>query len=181
MRFTVLLLAMLAATAAHSHDKLDLTVDVTDWGGFPLPFIEQMFPVDDRAAAFQWADKPPAMGRELGNWWRYFNSEPFWYVVEVSEAQFRQMDAFLASIQRPLSARLARNSGCAELDGRFGFYLSGYSRYSGSFMRTSGNHLGNREQAHAFPYSLSENRFTPLINFSRSSVSAVENNFMKFS
>ena len=183
MRFTVLLLAMLAATAAHSHDKLDLTVDVTDWGGFPLPFIEQMFPVEDRAAAFQWADKPPAMGRELGNWWRYYTSEPLWLVVEVSEAQFRQMDAFLASIQRPLSARLARNSGCAELDGRFGFYLSGYSRYS--FLRTSGNHLWHREQAHAFPYSLSENRFTPLISFipdpnSSSPLYAWQENYMQF-
>ena len=126
MRFTALLLAMLAATAAHSHDAVDLPE-------LPIPEIDQLFPVDDMAAAFRWADRPLWTGTipwcHYGNWDGEIPPSR-WHVVALSEGQFRQVDALLAGIQQPQNTDSIRRHGrdiCEGLDGRFGVYLQGWS------------------------------------------------------
>ena len=153
MRFTALLLAC-AATAAHSHDAVDLPE-------LPIPAIDQLFPVDDMTAAFRWADREPLTGnwatssRPTLPWWTGAGNERRvqrggeleewdrghrgfccwvtpnrWHVVELSESQFEQVSEILAGIQQPQDNRESEfyNPPVCDQDERFGVYLLGRSR-----------------------------------------------------
>ena len=126
LRFTALLL-VLAATAAHSHSEIVLS----ELPELPIPEIDQLFPVDDMAAAFRWADRTPAIDAPLAS--------VRWYVVALSEGQFRQVDALLAGIQQPQKS-IPIGGFCDGLDGRFGVYLQGWgqSGVPGEYMETWG-------------------------------------------
>ena len=138
MRLTVLLLAcVLAVTAAHSHDAVDLPE-------LPIPEIDQLFPVDDMAAAFRWADRPPWTGwgfdddAAVVRWATEFFNSPLqprsdrWHIVALSEGSFRQVGELLAGIQQPLNNTVDisefDDDWCKGLDGRFGVYLQGWSQ-----------------------------------------------------
>ena len=124
--FALLLACVLAATAAHSHDAVDLPQ-------LPIPAIDQLFPVDSPAAAFRWADISPTRRPSS-------DSDVNTLVVALSEGQFRQVDALLAGIQQPqisipipIGGDYTRVVGatvglCEGLDGRFGVYLQGWSQ-----------------------------------------------------
>ena len=138
MRFTVLLLAcVLAATAAYSHDGYDLPE-------LPIPVIDQLFPVDDMAAALRLADRPLWTGwgfdddAAVVRWATEFFNSPLqprsdrWYIVALSEGSFRQVGELLAGIQQPLNNIIEipewDDDFCKGLDGRFGVYLQGWSQ-----------------------------------------------------
>ena len=125
LRFLCVL--VLATTAAHSHDDVVLPE-------LPIPEIDQLFPVDDMAAAFRWADRPLWTGTipwcHYGNWDGEIPPSR-WHVVALSEGQFRQVDALLAGIQQPQNTYSIRRHDrdiCEGLDGRFGVYLQGWSQ-----------------------------------------------------
>ena len=98
----LVLLLLGVATAAHSHDEVDLPEP-------PLPEIKRIFPVADLHTAFQWAGEEPSE-RVLNSYRNQIDSQRTgvegylnsWYVLELSESQFEQIRGVLASIQEPL-------------------------------------------------------------------------------
>ena len=176
MRFTALLLAcVLAATAAHSHDAVDLPE-------LPIPAIDQLFPVDDLDAAHRWAGRTTSYGDSIIPGWS--NSPNRWHVVALSGSQFRQVNELLAGIQQTqkmvghwqwqindLTGRreLVRVPSpvygfCTDsLDGRFSVYLQGWNRggVDNEFLWTSGFGYGYRGGVvHGFTGHLLKNRFS---------------------
>ena len=114
MRFTALLLALLAATAAHSHSEIVLPE-------LPIPEIDQLFPVDDMAAAFRWADWP--MPAEISEYTASFS----WGVLVLSESQFAEVSARVSAIQQPLYT----NKRCDWFTSQERFALFVYSEQGG--------------------------------------------------
>lgn len=121
MRFTALLLALgLAATAAHSHDAVDLPE-------LPIPQVKRIYPVADLHTAFQWAGQEPSEStlnhyadRDLIESQSAYNDFLLWawYVVELSESQFEQISGVLAGIQENLDSPTS-GAYCKDLEDRF--------------------------------------------------------------
>ena len=162
MRFTALLALGLAATAAHSHDAVDLPE-------LPIPEIDQLFPVDDENAAFRWADRsPPGTRPGAGRW----------HVVALTESHFRQVDELLAGIQQPQISIPASGPApwprffCEGLDGRFGVYLQGWSQGGvddeglatfGAFMRAVDGDIDTAGYDFGYSYYLIKNRYSAAV------------------
>ena len=105
MRFAALLLALLVATAAHSHDEIDLPE-------LPIPVIDQLFPVDDMTAAFRWADREPleASGYASDYWKECAMSAVHWRAKwEACQAELRVLrgGGKSSSVPRQASERVS--------------------------------------------------------------------------
>ena len=161
MRFTVLLLAcVLAATAAHSHEEIELPE-------LPIPEIDQLFPVDSVEAAFRWAghdfwgDPDRLRWRQEVNWegdnveFNYGGVTSLtpnrFVVVSLSEGQFGRLGALLAGIQEPLS------TDENEFTDRFAVYMEGWSQggltFPYEFLWTWG--AGRRSKGYDYEYASS--------------------------
>ena len=150
-------LAVTAASVAHSHDEVVFPE-------LPIPEIDQLFPVEDMAAAFRWADRP-LWTRALR--WRgsgTFGSPDRWHVVALSEGQFRQVDELLAGTQQTQNTISDGHGRCEGLDGRFGVYLSSWSQggVDNEFLWTFGTGLSYISYIgwYAYPNHLLKNRFS---------------------
>ena len=173
MRCLVLLFglaaALGAASVAHSHDEVELPE-------LPIPEIDQLFPVEDMAEAFRWADREVWQGDAYGNVvWGFSDGQrqrvDSWVVVALSEGQFGRVASLLAGIQQPQNSRpdnsgslnfKGKNGQCSGLDGRFGVYLQGWSQggVDDEFLWTFGRGLASNNWARGFPHHLLKNRFS---------------------
>ena len=86
-RLTAVLLGMLAATAAYSHEEIELPE-------LPIPEIDQLFPVDDKVAAYRWAGFSKA--RRPGD------ATNSWGILVLSESSLDEIAALVAAIQQPI-------------------------------------------------------------------------------
>ena len=160
MRVTALLLAMLAAAAAHSHDAVDLPE-------LPIPEIDQLFPVDDIAAAVRWADWESHLSfyDSSPHWIRFEDRAQIdlfpkrWHVVALAESHFVQLSELLAGIQEDLQ----KGDGCGFRGSkRFTVYLLGTSQggVDNEFLWTFGAGLNSLRQDTGWEHHVLKNRFS---------------------